>query len=236
MSEAAPEWIAMPPEALKGEGLQPYPEGATSNLFDWAENPQAASRHLMPHFGQFIVDIVEIEDNAVHQPSKPGDELVIVLNGILSLTTDGGAVEQTYRAGEMVLIPAGWAGIYRMISENGPFRELAIVPFDYFENAPIQAPSGQSPRRLTLPTKPGRHELHRNRYALEAVTLDRAGGWDIEARSDEIIRILTGSLVLSTPGESGNFGPGSLVILPVGFAGRAEASAGYRSLTARWIG
>lgn len=93
------------------------------NLFDWAEDVTAGSAHLMPHRGQFIVDVVAIESNAVHQPSKPGDELVVVLNGILTLTDDSDRKEQIIRAGEMVLIPAGWAGLYRVQAENGVFRE-----------------------------------------------------------------------------------------------------------------
>src|SRR3546814_8925847 len=87
----------------------------------------------MPHRGQFIVDIVEIDANAVHQPSKPGDEVVVVLNGILRLTTDADGDVQDILAGEAVLIPAGWAGLYRVIGERGRFRELASVPHDYFD-------------------------------------------------------------------------------------------------------
>src|SRR3546814_11473259 len=81
----------------------------------------------MPHRGQVIVDIVEIDANAVHQPSKPGDEVVVVLNGILRLTTDADGDVQDILAGEAVLIPAGWAGLYRVIGERGRFRELAGV-------------------------------------------------------------------------------------------------------------
>ena len=51
------------------------------------------------------MDVVEIEDNAVHQPSKPADEIVCILNGVLTLTTDGIVGEQVFR--KFVLIPAG---------------------------------------------------------------------------------------------------------------------------------
>ncbi len=51
------------------------------------------------------MDVVKIEDNAVHQPSKPADEIVCILNGVLTLTTDGIVGEQVFR--KFVLIPAG---------------------------------------------------------------------------------------------------------------------------------
>src|SRR5580700_1810712 len=100
-------WVEVPATALKGQGLRPYQAGEITSLFDWAENPQGASRHLMPHRSQFIVDIVQIEANAVHQPSKPGDEIVLVLNGALELTDDADKKVQRFTAGKMVLIPSG---------------------------------------------------------------------------------------------------------------------------------
>jgi uncharacterized cupin superfamily protein len=229
-------WIEAPRDALtKGDGLGPYPEGGTSALFDWAENPNAGSAHLMPHFGQFIVDIVEIDDNAVHQPSKPGDEIVVVLEGTLSLTTDCTGVEQIITAGEIVLIPAGWAGVYRARSGPGRFRELAIVPGDYFDPSAVPPPSGKSPRRIEPPIEPGRHELHRNRYAVEAANIERQRDWPITAACDEVIQVLAGTLTLTTAGDSASFGAGSVVILPAGFTGTAWAAAGCRTLIARWI-
>ncbi len=70
-------WIEILPAALDGEGLAPYVAGEITNLFDWVENPAAGSAHLMAHRGHFLVDIVTIDANAVHQPSKPGDEIVV---------------------------------------------------------------------------------------------------------------------------------------------------------------
>lgn len=231
------EWIEVPPSALRGEGLRPYVEGEITNLFDWAENPAGTSTHLMPHRAQFIVDVVEIEANAVHQPSKPGDEIVTVLNGTLRLTDDNGGQEQEFNAGEMVLIPAGWAGMYRVIAGDGPFRELAIVPGDYFEPGVAPLPSGLSPRRLVLPAAPGVHTLHRARYAVEADIADKQREWTIATAADEIIRIEAGTLHLaSTSNATAVFGAGSVVILPAGFSGTAQVTSGYRALVARWGG
>lgn len=229
------KWIEAPPGAFRGDGLVPY-AGETAHLMDWAENTNGRSAHLFAHRGQLVVDIVEIEPNAVHQPGKPGDELVLVTHGVLSATTDATGVEQTFAAGEMVMFPAGWAGIYRVTSENGLFRELAITPGSYFDPTHVPPPNPQSPRRLDLPLAAGKHELHRNTYLLEAENIDQPSGWSITASSDEVIQVLAGALTLSTAAETASFGPGSVVILPQGFVGEAETGPGYRALNARWIG
>src|SRR3546814_17066251 len=82
------------------------------------ENLEARSEHLMPHRGQFIVVIVEIDANAVNQPSKPGDEVVVVMNGILRLTTDEVGAVTDILAGEAVLIPAGRDGFHCVTGER----------------------------------------------------------------------------------------------------------------------
>jgi uncharacterized cupin superfamily protein len=228
-------WIEIAPAALDGEGLEPYGAGATTNLFDWAENPAAGSAHLMAHRGRFLVDIVTIDANAVHQPSKPGDEIVVVLEGQLQLTDDADGRQQGFGPGEAVLIPAGWAGLYRVVPGDRPFRELAIVPHDYFDAASIPPPSGLSPRRLDPPRTAGQHELHRGRY-LVAASVGGAPRRSVEATSEEIIRVLAGTLSLTAGARAAEFGPGRVVILPEGFAGEAETSRDYCALVARWLG
>lgn len=228
-------WIEVPPAALKGKGLRPYYEGEIAVLFDWVENMEAGSLHLMPHRERFIVDIVRIESNTVHQPSKPGDELVVVLNGTLTLTTDGGGPRDVFETGEMVLIPAGWAGLYGVDAAQGDFLELALVPGNYFDPGAAPPPSGAVPRRLALPSAPGRHEVFRGRYVLEAENIAQAAAGTITASPEEVIQVLAGTLTLAAGGESASFGPGSVVILPRGFAGEARVTGGYRALIARWL-
>src|ERR1700761_6283428 len=118
MSGPAPCWIEMPADAMRGKGLETYVAGEITSLFDWAENPQGRSWHRMPYRSQFILDIVKIEANCVHQPKKPGDEIVAVLNGVLELTDDGSGEVQRFAKGECVLIPQGWAGLYRVIPDG----------------------------------------------------------------------------------------------------------------------
>lgn len=227
------KWVEVPPSWQSGEGLVPY-EGETAHMLDWVENMNGRSAHLFPHVGQLIVDVVEIEPNAVHQLGKAGDEIVVVVNGSLNLITDATKVEQTFKAGEMVMFRAGWSGIYRVISEQGPFRELAIVPHDYFDASRPPPVSRETPGRIEPPPAIGKHELYRNTYIVEAENIGRASDWSIAASSDEVIQVLAGTLTLKAGGDSASFGPGSVVILPKGFVGEASATAGYRSVNARW--
>jgi uncharacterized cupin superfamily protein len=231
------KWIEVPPGALQGRGLAPYDFNASANLVDWVESLQdAESVHLTPYCGDFVIDVVEIKPNAVHTPSKPGDEFLLVINGALRLLTDSTKTEQIFRAGDMLMIPAGWHGIYRMEAESGWFRELAITPGDYFVPSLIPPPNDRSPYPLKLPPAAGKHEIFRGRYVLEAETIDGPGGWSVSSPADQIIQVLAGTLVLSSGGDSASFGPGSIVVLPSGFAGSARTLAGYRALNARWLG
>ena len=231
--------IAMPPEVLQGRGFEPYPAGEIGTLFDWAENPGAASSHVMAHAGDFLVDVVEIEDNAVHQPSKPGDEVVLVLDGTLELTDDadgnrGGGQVRRFMRGEIVLIPKGWAGIYRCIAAERPFRELAIVPHDYFVTQQ-PAPTGRSPQRLLLPVSPGERHYHRGRYTVDAQGTGVAwAGASINA-ADEVIIITAGVLTLSSEAGSESFGAGSVVVLPRGLAMDGATSTDYQALALNWL-
>jgi uncharacterized cupin superfamily protein len=235
-SKVAPvSWIEVPPSWQTGEGLVPY-TGETAHMLDWVENMNGKSRHLFAHAGQLIVDVVEIEPNAVHQLGKAADEIVVVINGVLNLITDATKVEQNFKAGEMVMFRAGWAGIYRVMSDDGPFRELAIVPHDYFDASKAPPVSRETPRRIEMPIAVGTHELYRNTYLVEAQNTDRAKSWPITAVADQVIQVLAGSVTLASAGTTALFGPGSVVILPKGFSGEASATAGYRALSTHWNG
>jgi uncharacterized cupin superfamily protein len=235
-AEQPVKWSEIPRSALQGHGLEPYPASDFSTLFDWSEKTGTSSVHVMPYAGQFLVDVVEIEDNAVHQPSKPDDEIVCILNGVLRLVTDDTGTTQSFEAGDMVLIPAGWAGVYRVESRMGPFRELCIVPHDYFDPSIVPPPSGLLPRPIEHLTLAGTNELLKTRYSIIVERHDTAKEWEIDAVGDVIIRVLSGKLVLETDGETGSFSQGDFVVVPKGFAGKACASEGYQSLTARWLG
>lgn len=228
-------WRQISSDWLRGEGLAPYPATGFAGLFDWSERTDAGSKHVMAYAGQFLVDIVEIEDNAVHQPSKPADEIVCVLNGVLTLTTDGAGGEQVFRKGEFVLIPAGWAGIYRVASQDGPFRELCIVPHDYFDPAIDPPPSGLVPRRIDIPVKPGSHLLLDGRYTIEAIHDDAAQEIAVVLNADVVVRVLEGNLTLTVEGHGYTYSHGSFIVLRKGFAGTIATTAGYQAIVASWL-
>jgi uncharacterized cupin superfamily protein len=231
------KWLEVPPGALQGQGLAPYDFNASANLVDWVESmDDAQSVHLTPYCSDFVIDVVEIKPNAVHTPSKPGDEFLLVVNGVLRLLTDSTKVEQVFRAGDMLMIPAGWHGIYRMESEVGWFREVAITPGDYFVPSLIPPPNDRSPYPLELPVANGKHEIFKGRYVLEAENIERACSWAITSSSDQVVQVLAGTLSLTAGNESASFGPGSILVLPRGFAGTAKTLPGYRALNARWLG
>jgi uncharacterized cupin superfamily protein len=231
------KWIEVPQGVLTTDPLQPYRPGEIDGLFDWAENPQGGSTHVIAHRGRLIVDVVEVEENAVHQVSKPGDEIVTVLNGTLELTTDHDQRLDIIEKGETVLIPAGWAGIYRCKPGNGRhFRELAIVPANYFEPGVAPPPQEVHPRKLDLGDRGNmKTTLHRNRYAVELECIGQAAGSTIAASPEAVVQILSGTLSLATEDKNAEFRPGSVVALPEGFAGEARVSDGYRALIARWV-
>lgn len=228
------KWIELPPAALKGEGLGPYNMEEFVTLVDWVENKEAGAVHYAPHHGQFLVDVVEAEPNAVHNPSKTGDEFILVLKGILSLTTDATNIEQRFNVGDMVMIPAGWAGIFRALPEDGVYRELAIVPGNYFDRSSAPPAGKQSPRLLELPPDPGMHTVHTGAYTLEAQNSPQSEHRVKKAEADEVIQILAGTLTLKALGESASFPSGSVLILPKGFEGELQTSENYRALNARW--
>jgi uncharacterized cupin superfamily protein len=231
------KWVEVPPGALRGQGLAPYDFNASANLVDWVESIEdAASVHLTAYCSDFVIDVVEIKPNAVHTPSKPGDEFLLVINGVLRLVTDSTKVEQVFKAGDMLMIPAGWHGIYRMESPVGWFRELAITPGDYFVPDLIPPPNDRSPYLLEVPLTNGKREIFRGRYVLEAENIVQAGSWALTSTADQIIYVLAGALILVTGDDSASFGPGSFVVLPRGFVGTAKSLPGYRALNARWLG
>lgn len=216
------------PAVLRGEGLEPYEPDALAGLFDWAEDPSAGSRHCMAHMGHFLVDVVEIEANAVHQPNKPGDEIVAVLQGRLTLTDDGGGALLVIPAGSFVLIPEGWAGLYRVEPGQGCFRELAIVPHDYFDGGRTAPPSGGSPRLLAVD---GEGELHRGRYSVEVQHLPEGGPLRRDDLAEEVVIVVAGGIRFDD-----TIAAGGVLVIPDGSAIQPLADPGTRLLRARWIG
>jgi len=221
-------WIAVPPEALRGEGLEPYPPGDIGGLFDWAENPQAGSTHLMPHAGEILLDIVDIEANAVHQPCKPDDEIVFVAAGTLRLTSDLDQSQLAVPAGEAVFIPRGWAGIYRADPADGRFIEVAVVPHDYFDPTLPRERSAATPTLVALPQEAGRHARSYGSYRLVVDDVEEQAA--TVCATDTLIRVLSGSLTLRDGDRRETLEAGRLAVLPKGFSGTLAGAPRARLL------
>jgi len=71
---------------------------------------------------------------------------------------------------------------------------------------------------------------------LEAENIEQPARWAVTSSADQVIQVLVGALSLTACGDSASFGPGSIVVLPRGFAGTAQSVGGYRALNARWLG
>lgn len=234
------QWINVSLDILAGRGLSPYEAGDIGTLFDWCEDPAAGSVHAMVHAGDFLVDVVEIEANAVHQPSKPGDEVVMVLGGVLELTDDvdagvrGGGRVQRFTKGEIVFIPQGWAGIYRCLPAERPFLELAIVPHDYFIPAPL-APSGRSPLRIAMSDQAKERSFQKGRYAIDAQGSGSAWEGPFHNETEKIVIVTAGTLTLANGNAHDTFEVGSIVVLPRGVTGEGATGADYRALVLNWL-
>lgn len=220
---------------MRRENFSAYSVAEIGHLFDWGENPNGKSAHVVPYRGKFIVDIVEMEENAVHQPSKPEDEIVFVANGVLILTSDRNKEEQVFKKSEAVLIPQGWAGLYRVVPEDGPFLEFTIVPVNYFDPVLKQRPSGLFPRRLELPAVSGRHVLYNGSYEVAAIKLDQPTDFQGTNHFEEVVIVRAGEMTFFSAAGHKVFGPGDAFVIPVGYEGTGAASAGYSALAAKWI-
>ncbi|MFT4028100.1 MAG: cupin domain-containing protein [Novosphingobium sp.] len=238
MATIAPalRWTEVPPAVLQGEGLEPYRPGEIGILCSGAGLGGEEPRHLIAYAGQFLVDVAQVAGDAVPRRHQSADEVVLVLGGTLVLTTEETGHELRIDAGEAVLIPQGWAGLCRALPAGRWYRQVGIVPHDYFDSACDALPSGRAPQPITLHDGPGRREVHRGRYAVATEYLPGACEWTVRAVRDEIVAVIDGTLTLQAEDGRETFGPGQLVALPMGFTGAAEASAGYRALTAYWLG
>jgi uncharacterized cupin superfamily protein len=227
-------WIRVSDELLSGKGIdEPYNQQEMAQFIDWVENEDSTAQHKVPFLGQFMVDVVETSGNAVHLPNFPNDEFVYIVVGGLTLTSDLTKVDQTFYAGDRVLVPRGWAGVWRV--HAGVFREVATVPSNYFDvsSQAQAAPKGALPFIIDPPKTPGTHQLHNGAYIVEAQNAGREETRAIEQQSDEVVHILGGTLRLTAAGKTEIFRPGDIVIKPNGFKGDSYVTAGYRAVVAR---
>jgi uncharacterized cupin superfamily protein len=231
---AQKHWLRVSDDLLHGKGLvDPYNMGSMEPFIDWVDNPEAQTIYKVLLRGELLVEIAETTNVAAHFPNFPNDELIYIIAGGITLTSDASKVDQSFYAGDRVMIPKGWAGIWRV--HAGVYRAIATVPANYFDISSQQTapPNGVSVFAIDPPKTLGTHQLHNGTYIVEAQNAFREETVPVALQSDEVIHVLGGTLTLNAADQSEMFNPGDVVVLPKGFEGESHATAGYRALIAR---
>ena len=126
----APSPVRLNPDTLAGVDLPAgEPFIAPEDVLEGHHRPRGA---VLYRGKELIMEIYEDEPArfAINQPF-PFDEYVLVLSGKLILTDAGGQVRE-FVAGDSLVVPKGWSGIWEML---GNYRELIAVGTAAYENA-----------------------------------------------------------------------------------------------------
>jgi uncharacterized cupin superfamily protein len=227
-------WLRVSDDLLRGEGLvDPYNMGSMEPFIDWVDNPEAKTVYKVLLRGQLLVEIAETTSVAAHFPNFPNDEFIYIVAGGITMTSDASKLDQSFYAGDRVVIPKGWAGIWRV--HAGVYRAIATVPANYFDISSqlTTAPAGVSAFAIDSPKTAGTYQLHNGTFVVEAHNALREETLPVSLQSDEVVQILGGTLTLKAADKSEMFNPGDIVVLPKGFRGESHATAAYRALIAR---
>jgi len=112
--------VALPHEALKGEGLEAVPPYRKELTL--AGLQQMSARELFN--GAIVIDVWETQDGGtLLLKDYPFDQYVQVLAGSTTLKSNDG-VSRTFVAGDAFVVPRGFKGTWTL--SNG-FRELLII-------------------------------------------------------------------------------------------------------------
>ncbi len=118
----APTPTRMNPDKIAGLGLEKEePFILPDQILEGAHKPRGAP---LFHGDELVIVVYEDEAGtfAITQPF-PYDEFVMVVSGKLTLTDAAGQVQE-FVAGESVVVPKGFAGIWKM---EGNYRELVAI-------------------------------------------------------------------------------------------------------------
>ena len=117
----APGPVRLDPEKLAGLGLEefePFPEEMVLS------GRSKHSYHTFFSGEEVVVEVYEAEPAKLKIDEPwPYDEFIYLLSGKLVLTDARGKVTQ-YLAGESLVVPKGFVGIWEM---HGNFRELVVI-------------------------------------------------------------------------------------------------------------
>ena len=114
--------VTLDQRKLSGEGLSVLPPFIEPGaLLAGKSNPRGA---VVFRGEELIAEVYEDDalTMALSEPF-PHDEFILVLNGVLILTDASGA-ERTYTAGDSLVLPKGFTGIW---NASANFRELVVI-------------------------------------------------------------------------------------------------------------
>jgi uncharacterized cupin superfamily protein len=225
-------WERMSPEALAGQGITtPYNIDDLTPFIDKIDGAPPQAFHAVLFRGQLLLDAVKSSSAAVHFPNHPGDELVLIKTGAVTLTTDSTGVAQTFHTGEWAVIPKGWVGWWR--ASPGEYGEFAIAHGKFFDDS---APGGNKDL-VPIAVVPSKAEGIRTHYSgtliVEEHNLSKADR-AVDQGADEAIQVLRGVLTLKTNAKTESFKAGEVVVIPKGFKGESQVSDGYHALVVRF--
>ena len=235
MTEHAATWHRISDELLSGIGIdEPYNMEENKELFEWADGETGPKQPTHKGFslGKFLIDVVQSNGTGVKLDNFPNDEFLTILVGGLTLTSNESKIEQTFYAGDSVLIPKGWAGLWR--THQGVFREIAIVPSNFFDPAEQKKPQAKGVRPIKIEMAPdeGSKKLHDGTYVIESRKPRKEATTPLSLANEEVVYIRRGNLTLTDKGRSETFKPGDFLLLPKGFSAEAFNTSGYEALVA----
>jgi uncharacterized cupin superfamily protein len=128
-----PAVITIPAAALAGKGLESSnPEDFnTPHLQEREPQGKPPGGMKLVRAGQLNVAVFEINGGRNHFDYFLGDELVLVVAGEVTLTTDKTHRSQIFRKGERFFVPQGWQGDWQ---SSRDYRELACVSDAWFSH------------------------------------------------------------------------------------------------------
>ena len=126
----APTPTRMSPDKIAGLGLvEEEPFILPDQILEGAHKPRGG---VLFQGDELVIEVYEDEPGtfAITQPF-PYDEFVMVVSGKLILTDAAGRVQE-FVAGESVVVPKGFTGIWKM---EGNYRELIAIERTAYDNA-----------------------------------------------------------------------------------------------------
>jgi len=225
-------WERISAEALAGHGITtPYNIDDLTPFIDKIDGPPPRAFHTVLFRGQLLLDAVKSSSAAVHFPNHPGDELVLIKAGSVTLTTDSTGIAQTFHTGEWAVIPKGWVGWWR--ASPGEYGEFAIAHGKFFDDSAPKGNKDLAPIAIVPSKTEGMRTLYSGTLVVEEHNLSKADR-SIDQGADEAIQVLGGVLTLKTSIKAESFKAGEVVVIPKGFKGQSLVSAGYRALVVRF--